>query len=211
MYTVLARKWRPQTFDDLVGQQTVTRTLENAIKEGRIHHAFLFSGPRGVGKTTCARVLAKALNCHSSDSPVTRPCGVCPSCVDIAASRSMDVLEIDGASNRGIDEVRELRDSAKYQAIRDRYRIFIIDEVHMLTTEAFNALLKILEEPPSHVFFIFATTEKHKVPATIASRVQVFDFKRISDNVLVQRLSHITKEEGIKISDRSLEMIASCI
>jgi DNA polymerase-3 subunit gamma/tau len=209
MYTVLARKWRPQVFDDLVGQQTVTRTLENAIKEGRIHHAFLFSGPRGVGKTTCARVLAKALNCHSAESPVIRPCGKCPSCVDIAASRSMDVLEIDGASNRGIDEVRELRDSAKYQAIRDRYRIFIIDEVHMLTTEAFNALLKILEEPPPHVFFIFATTEKHKVPATIASRCQVFDFKRIPDNVLVQRLSHITKEEGIKISDRSLEMIAS--
>jgi DNA polymerase III subunit gamma/tau len=209
MYTVLARKWRPQTFDDLVGQQTVTRTLENAIKEGRIHHAFLFSGPRGVGKTTCARVLAKALNCHSSDHPVTRPCGECPSCVDIAASRSMDVLEIDGASNRGIDEVRELRDSAKYQAIRDRYRIFIIDEVHMLTTEAFNALLKILEEPPSHVFFIFATTEKHKVPATIASRCQVFDFKRIPDNVLILRLSHITKEESIKISDRSLELIAS--
>ncbi len=209
MYTVLARKWRPQVFEDLVGQQTVTRTLENAIKEGRIHHAFLFAGPRGVGKTTCARVLAKALNCHSSSGPVTRPCGECPSCVDISASRSMDVLEIDGASNRGIDEVRELRDSAKYQAIRDRYRIFIIDEVHMLTTEAFNALLKILEEPPSHVFFIFATTEKHKVPATIASRCQVFDFKRIPDNILIQRLSHITNEEGIKISDRSLEMIAS--
>ena len=209
MYTVLARKWRPQIFEDLVGQQTVTRTLENAIKEGRIHHAFLFAGPRGVGKTTSARILAKALNCHSSSGPVIRPCGECPSCVDISASRSMDVLEIDGASNRGIDEVRELRDSAKYQAIRDRYRIFIIDEVHMLTTEAFNALLKILEEPPSHVFFIFATTEKHKVPATIASRCQVFDFKRIPDNVLVQRLLHITKEEGIKISDRSLEMIAS--
>lgn len=209
MYTVLARKWRPQIFEDLVGQQTVTRTLENAIKEGRIHHAFLFSGPRGVGKTTCARILAKALNCHSASGPVIRPCGECPSCVDISASRSMDVLEIDGASNRGIDEVRELRDSAKYQAIRDRYRIFIIDEVHMLTTEAFNALLKILEEPPAHVFFIFATTEKHKVPATIASRCQVFDFKRIPDNVLMQRLSYITKEEGIKISDRSLEMIAS--
>ncbi len=209
MYTVLARKWRPQVFDDLVGQQTVTRTLENAIKEGRIHHAFLFAGPRGVGKTTCARILAKALNCHSASGPVIRPCGECPSCLDISASRSMDVLEIDGASNRGIDEVRELRDSAKYQAIRDRYRIFIIDEVHMLTTEAFNALLKILEEPPSHVFFIFATTEKHKVPATIASRCQVFDFKRIPDNVLMQRLSHITREEGIDISDRSLEMIAS--
>jgi len=209
MYTVLARKWRPQIFEDLVGQQTVTRTLENAIKEGRIHHAFLFSGPRGVGKTTCARILAKSLNCHSSEGPVIRPCGKCPSCEDISASRSMDVLEIDGASNRGIDEVRELRDSAKYQAIRDRYRIFIIDEVHMLTTEAFNALLKILEEPPAHVFFIFATTEKHKVPATIASRCQVFDFKRIPDNILIQRLSHITREEGIKISDRSLEMIAS--
>lgn len=209
MYTVLARKWRPQIFEDLVGQQTVTRTLENAIKEGRIHHAFLFAGPRGVGKTTCARILAKALNCNSSSGPVIRPCGECPSCQDISASRSMDVLEIDGASNRGIDEVRELRDSAKYQAIRDRYRIFIIDEVHMLTTEAFNALLKILEEPPSHVFFIFATTEKHKVPATIASRCQVFDFKRITDSILMQRLSHITKEEGIKISDRSLQMIAS--
>lgn len=209
MYTVLARKWRPQIFDDLVGQQTVTRTLENAIKEGRIHHAFLFAGPRGVGKTTCARILAKALNCNSASSPAIRPCGECPSCLDISASRSMDVLEIDGASNRGIDEVRELRDSAKYQAIRDRYRIFIIDEVHMLTTEAFNALLKILEEPPSHVFFIFATTEKHKVPATIASRCQVFDFKRIPDNVLMQRLSYITREEGIDISDRSLEMIAS--
>jgi DNA polymerase-3 subunit gamma/tau len=209
MYTVLARKWRPQIFEDLVGQQTVTRTLENSIKEGRIHHAFLFAGPRGVGKTTCARILAKALNCHSSSGPVTRPCGECPSCVDISASRSMDVLEIDGASNRGIDEVRELRDSAKYQAIRDRFRIFIIDEVHMLTTEAFNALLKILEEPPPHVFFMFATTEKHKVPATIASRCQVFDFKRIPDNVLMQRLSHITHEEGIKISDRSLEMITS--
>jgi DNA polymerase III subunit gamma/tau len=209
MYTVLARKWRPQVFEDLVGQQNVTRTLENAIKEGRIHHAFLFAGPRGVGKTTCARILAKALNCHSSSGPVIRPCGECPSCQDISASRSMDVLEIDGASNRGIDEVRELRDSAKYQAIRDRYRIFIIDEVHMLTTEAFNALLKILEEPPAHVFFMFATTEKHKVPATIASRCQVFDFKRISDNVLMQRLSHITREEKIAISDRSLEMIAS--
>ncbi len=209
MYTVLARKWRPQIFEDLVGQQTVTRTLENAIKEGRIHHAFLFAGPRGVGKTTCARILAKALNCNSSSGPVTRPCGECPSCVDISASRSMDVLEIDGASNRGIDEVRELRDSAKYQAIRDRYRIFIIDEVHMLTTEAFNALLKILEEPPPHVFFMFATTEKHKVPATIASRCQVFDFKRISDTVLMQRLSHITREEKIDISDRSLEMITS--
>lgn len=209
MYQVLARKWRPQIFQDLVGQQTVTKTLQNAITSGRIAHAFLFSGPRGVGKTTCARIMAKALNCNSSAGPVGTPCNQCPSCVDIAASRSMDVLEIDGASNRGIDEVRELRESAKYHPIRDRFRIFIIDEVHMLTTEAFNALLKILEEPPPHVFFIFATTELRKVPATIVSRCQLFEFKRIPDTQLVQRLSQIVQEENIKISPSSLQMIAA--
>ncbi len=209
MYQVLARKWRPQIFEDLVGQQTATQTLQNAIASGRIAHAFLFSGPRGIGKTTSARILAKALNCQSSTAPVVRPCNECPSCIEIAASRSMDVLEIDGASNRGIDEVRELRESAKYQPMRDRYRIYIIDEVHMLTTEAFNALLKILEEPPPHVYFIFATTEQRKVPATILSRCQVFDFKRIPDRILVQRLSQITKEEGIEISEQSLKMIAN--
>lgn len=209
MYQVLARKWRPQIFQDLVGQQTVTKTLQNAITSGRIAHAFLFSGPRGVGKTTCARIMAKALNCSSSTGPVGTPCNQCPSCVDIAASRSMDVLEIDGASNRGIDEVRELRESAKYHPIRDRFRIFIIDEVHMLTTEAFNALLKILEEPPPHVFFIFATTELRKVPATIVSRCQLFEFKRIPDTQLVQRLSQIVQEENIKISPNSLQMIAA--
>lgn len=209
MYQVLARKWRPQIFEDLVGQQTVTRTLQNAIAAGRTAHAFLFSGPRGVGKTTCARILAKALNCHSAPSPVTKPCNECPSCLDIAASRSMDVLEIDGASNRGIDEVRELRESAKYQPIRDRFRIFIIDEVHMLTGEAFNALLKILEEPPPHVFFIFATTERRKVPDTIVSRCQPFDFKKISDRILVQRLTQITEEEKIHISEKSLQLIAA--
>lgn len=209
MYTVLARKWRPQVFEDLVGQQTVTQTLQNAITSARLAHAFLFSGPRGVGKTTCARILAKAINCHSGDKPVIRPCGECASCVDIANSRSLDVLEIDGASNRGIDEVRELRESAKYQPMRDRFRIFIIDEVHMLTVEAFNALLKILEEPPAHVFFIFATTEFRKVPATITSRCQLFDFKRIPDRILMQRLAVITKEEGIQISEKSLQLIAS--
>lgn len=209
MYTVLARKWRPQTFEDLVGQQTVTQTLKNALANGRTAHAFLFSGPRGVGKTTCARILAKALNCQSSSAPVVTPCNQCASCEDISASRSMDVLEIDGASNRGIDEVRELRESARYQAIRDRFRIFIIDEVHMLTMEAFNALLKILEEPPAHVYFIFATTELRKVPATIVSRCQPHDFRRIPDQILVQRLSQITNEEKIGISEKSLQMIAS--
>ncbi len=192
-----------------MGQQTVTRTLQNAIAAGRTAHAFLFSGPRGVGKTTCARILAKALNCQSGPNPVTRPCNACPSCLDIAASRSMDVLEIDGASNRGIDEVRELRESAKYQPIRDRFRIFIIDEVHMLTAEAFNALLKILEEPPPHVFFIFATTEFRKVPDTIVSRCQPFDFKKIPDRILVQRLHQITQEEKITISEKSLQLIAA--
>lgn len=209
MYQVLARKWRPQVFEDLVGQQTVTQTLQNAISSGKIAHAFLFAGPRGTGKTTCARILAKALNCQSSSAPVTTPCNQCPSCAEVAASRSLDVLEIDGASNRGIDEVRELRDSAKYQAIRDRFRIFIIDEVHMLTTEAFNALLKTLEEPPSHVFFIFATTELRKVPETIKSRCQVHDFKKIPDRVLIQRLRFITEQEKIEISDKCLEMISS--
>lgn len=209
MYQVLARKWRPQVFEDLVGQQTVTQTLQNAISSGKIAHAFLFAGPRGTGKTTCARILAKALNCQSSSAPVTKPCNQCPSCVDVSASRSLDVLEIDGASNRGIDEVRELRDSAKYQAMRDRFRIFIIDEVHMLTTEAFNALLKTLEEPPSHVFFIFATTELRKVPETIKSRCQVHDFKKIVDRILIQRLRFITDQEKIEISDKCLEMISS--
>jgi DNA polymerase-3 subunit gamma/tau len=209
MYTVLARKWRPQVFEDLVGQQTVTQTLQNAINTGRVAHAFLFSGPRGVGKTTCARILAKALNCHSSSAPIARPCNECASCVDIAGSRSLDVLEIDGASNRGIDEVRELRESAKYQPMRDRFRIYIIDEVHMLTTEAFNALLKILEEPPAHVFFIFATTELRKVLPTIVSRCQPFDFRRIPERMLVDRLARITVEEKIEISQRSLEMIAN--
>jgi DNA polymerase-3 subunit gamma/tau len=209
MYQVLARKWRPQVFQDLVGQQTVTRTLQNAIASGRIAHAFLFAGSRGVGKTTCARILAKALNCHSGSGPVDTPCNECPSCLDISASRSMDVLEIDGASNRGIDEVRELRESAKYHPIRDRFRIFIIDEVHMLTTEAFNALLKILEEPPAHVYFIFATTELRKVPATIVSRCQLFEFKKIPDRLLVQRLNQIVQQEKMQVSEKSLEMIAA--
>src|SRR5262249_16690759 len=164
-YQVIARKWRPQTFEDLVGQSATAQTLRNAVAQNRIAHAYLFAGARGVGKTTTARILAKALNCVQG--PTVMPCGVCDSCKEISTGNSIDVLEIDAASNRGIDEIRELRENVKYAAARDRFKVFIIDEVHMLTTEAFNALLKTLEEPPPQVVFILATTELHKVPATI--------------------------------------------
>ena len=198
-YQVLARKWRPQVFEEVTGQETVTKTLQNAITSGRIAHAFLFSGVRGVGKTTTARILAKALNCH--DGPTPRPCGQCVSCTEIAASGSVDVLEIDAASNRRIDDVRELRESVRYGTARDRFKIFIIDEVHMLTNEAFNALLKTLEEPPAHVKLILATTEHHKIPVTITSRCQQYDFKPIPFSLILDRLALICREEGIEISD----------
>ncbi|MDZ4185924.1 MAG: DNA polymerase III subunit gamma/tau [Desulfuromonadales bacterium] len=205
-YQVLARKWRPQNFDDLVGQEHVSRTLANAMASGRIHHAFLFTGARGVGKTSAARILAKALNCEAGLSPT--PCNLCPSCVEITNGQGIDVLEIDGASNNGVDEIRELRESIRYLPSRGRYRIIIIDEVHMLSTSAFNALLKTLEEPPPHVKFIFATTEPHKIPITILSRCQRFDFRKISLSPLVARLRSIVDAEKITISDLALTLIA---
>jgi len=205
-YVVLARKYRPQTFSDLTGQEHVSRTLQNAIETGRVAHAFLFTGARGVGKTSSARILAKALNCEQG--PAAEPCNACHLCKEITDGTSTDVFEIDGASNTGVDDVRELRDNSRYLPSHSRYKIYIIDEVHMLSTNAFNALLKILEEPPPHVKFIFATTEPHKVPITILSRCQRFDFKRISLARLMARLRDIAVAEGITISDAALAMIA---
>lgn len=205
-YVVLARKYRPQTFSELTGQEHVSRTLQNAIDTGRVAHAFLFTGARGVGKTSSARILAKALNCEQGMT--TEPCNACPICREITDGTSTDVFEIDGASNTGVDDVRDLRDNIKYLPSHSRYKIFIIDEVHMLSTSAFNALLKTLEEPPAHVKFIFATTEPHKVPVTILSRCQRFDFKRILLPKLIERLRFIAGEEGISISDAALAMIA---
>lgn len=204
-YQVLARKWRPRNFTELVGQEHVSRTLVNALQSGRLAHAFLFSGPRGSGKTTSARILAKALNCHAGKPG--EPCGACPSCTEIAASGSMDVLEIDAASNRGIDEIRELKEKARYNPARDKHKVFIIDEVHMLTSEAFNALLKTLEEPPPHVVFILATTEYHKIPATILSRCQQYTFKLIKYPLIQARLREISEAEGIKISNAALDQV----
>ena len=205
-YLVLARKWRPQKFEDVVNQKHVVLTLQNALKTDRLANAYLFAGPRGIGKTTIARILAKAINCEKGKHE--NPCNECDSCKDITEGRSLDVLEIDGASNRGIDEVRNLRESLKYAPNPGKYKIYIIDEVHMLTTEAFNALLKTLEEPPSRVMFMFATTEPHKVPATIISRCQRFDFKRISINEIIEQLKHVCAEEQIDIDDDSLHLIA---
>ncbi len=205
-YLVLARKWRPQNFTDLIGQEHVSQTLTNAIRSGRIHHAFLFTGARGVGKTSAARILAKALNCDEGLSE--QPCNSCSSCTEITAGQGLDVLEIDGASNTGVDDVRELRENIRYLPNRSRYKIFIIDEVHMLSTNAFNALLKTLEEPPEHAKFIFATTEPHKIPITILSRCQRFDFRKIPLTRVAGRLREISDAEKLTISDRSLSLIA---
>jgi DNA polymerase-3 subunit gamma/tau len=205
-YIALTRRYRPQTFDEVVGQEHVTTTLKNAIKRGRISHAYLFAGSRGVGKTTTARILAEALNCESGPTPT--PCGKCNSCREIANSASVDVYEIDGASNRGIDEVRSLRESVRYAPSRGRYKIYIIDEVHMLTTEAFNALLKTLEEPPKHVVFIFATTQPNKVVPTIVSRCQRFDFRRLSEKDILSRIEFITGSEKITIDKEAAVLIA---
>jgi DNA polymerase-3 subunit gamma/tau len=204
-YQVIARKFRPQVFGEVVGQKPIVQTLQNAIQLNRTGHAYLFSGPRGVGKTTMARILAKGLNC--AQGPTVTPCNECPSCKEITAGQSMDVLEIDAASNTGVDNVRELRDSARYAPSRDRSKIFIIDEVHMLSTSAFNALLKILEEPPPHVIFIMATTERHKLPATILSRCQQFVFRTISPAEIQAHLREIASREGAKIDDRGLSYI----
>lgn len=205
-YLVIARKWRPRTFEEVIGQPHATRTLQNAIRLERIAHAYLFTGARGVGKTSVARILAKSLNCENGPSPT--PCDQCSNCREIAAGNSVDVLEIDGASNRGIDNIRELRETVRYRPAKGRFKVYIIDEVHMLTTEAFNALLKTLEEPPSHVIFIFATTEPHKIPATILSRCQRFDFRRVALSGLVDHLKRITEGEGAHFSDGVLFAIA---
>ena len=205
-YLVLARKFRPQTFEDVAGQEHVVKTLRNSIGQGRVAHAFLFSGPRGVGKTSVARILAKSLNCEKG--PTATPCNECSNCREITNGSSLDVREIDGASNRGIDEIRELRENVKFAPAAAKYKIYIIDEVHMLTREAFNALLKTLEEPPSHVIFIFATTESHKVPATILSRCQCYDFRRISLKEIAANLGRVAAAEGIKISPSALLWIA---
>jgi DNA polymerase-3 subunit gamma/tau len=206
-YQVLARKWRPQNFEEVVGQESVTKTLQNAIKSERIAHAFLFAGVRGVGKTTTARILAKALNCQ--EGPTPSPCNECVSCQDITEANSIDVLEIDAASNTGVDNIRDLRESARYGTARDRFKIFIIDEAHMLSNQAFNALLKTLEEPPPHVKFILATTEYPKIPVTIVSRCQQYDFKPIPFPLILERLKVLSQEEGIKISEYSLRAIVS--
>jgi len=205
-YQSLYRKWRPQIFEDIIGQKHITQTLINAISLNRISHAYIFSGPRGVGKTTTARILAKSLNCIKG--PTLHPCNKCERCIRITDGYSMDVIEIDGASNRGIDDIRDLRNKVKFAPAEGKYKVYIIDEVHMLTTEAFNALLKTLEEPPSHVIFIFATTNPHKIPGTILSRCQWFNFRRISLVDIVAKLKMIAKDEELNINDNILNMIA---
>jgi DNA polymerase-3 subunit gamma/tau len=205
-YLVLARKWRPQSFDDIAGQAHISRTLQNAIQANRIAHAYLFTGVRGVGKTTAARVLAKALNCETGPTPT--PCNKCAHCQEITSGTSMDVLEIDGASNRGIDEIRQIIENVRYQPAKCRFKIYIIDEVHQVTKDAFNALLKTLEEPPPSVKFILATTEPHRLPETILSRCQRYDFRRISSREIVQRLGDIAKNEGLAITEGALVLLA---
>ncbi len=205
-YIVTARKWRPQKFSEVVGQEHITATLKNAINTNRIAHAYLFTGPRGVGKTTTARILAKSLNCLNPKD--AEPCNECEMCKSIRDNQSFDIIEIDGASNRGIDEIRTLRESVKYAPTRGKFKVYIIDEVHMLTRESFNAFLKTLEEPPGHTIFIFATTDVHKVPLTIISRCQRFDFRRIQLNTIKELLGKIAKEENIEIDDKTLTIIS---
>ncbi|MGZ4821191.1 MAG: DNA polymerase III subunit gamma/tau [Terriglobales bacterium] len=207
-YQVLARKYRPQRFSDVIGQEHVTRTLKNAIEQGRIAHGYIFSGHRGIGKTTVARILAMALNCRSADHPVTEPCGVCESCTEIRAGNAVDVIEIDAATNRGIDEIRELREAARYRPARDRYKIWILDEAHQITDAAFNALLKTLEEPPGHVIFMLATTQPEDIPQTIRSRCQHFSFHAVRFDEIIQQLRDIAGQENIQADDNALAMLA---
>src|SRR6266516_2161767 len=200
-YQVLARKYRPQKFSEVIGQEHVTRTLKNAIEQGRTAHGYIFSGHRGIGKTTVARILAMALNCRSSDKPVPEPCGICESCTEIRAGNAVDVIEIDAATNRGIDEIRELREAARYRPARDRFKIYILDEAHQITDAAFNALLKTLEEPPSHVVFMLATTQPEDIPQTIRSRCQHFSFRAV-------RLEDLTGREKIEADEDALALLA---
>ena len=206
VYQVLARKWRPQVFDDVIGQVHIARALQNAVKVSKVAHAYLFSGPRGVGKTTMARILAKTLNCAEGPTPL--PCNRCSPCQEISGGVSVDVLEIDGASNTSVEDIRELREMVKYIPIQGKHKVYIIDEVHMLSNSAFNALLKTLEEPPPHVVFIFATTEPNKIPPTIRSRCQQFQFKKISRRDMVGRLGQIAIQEGIKIGEQEMFLLA---
>jgi len=207
-YTVLARKYRPQKFSEVIGQEHVTRTLQNAIDQGRTAHGYIFSGHRGIGKTTVARILAMALNCRSKDRPVPEPCGICESCTEIRAGNAVDVIEIDAATNRGIDEIRELREAARYRPARDRFKIYILDEAHQITDAAFNALLKTLEEPPDHIVFMLATTQPEDIPQTIRSRCQHFSFRAVKFDAIVAQLRDLVTREKIEADDDALALLA---
>ncbi|HTW59633.1 MAG TPA: DNA polymerase III subunit gamma/tau [Terriglobales bacterium] len=207
-YTVLARKYRPQKFSEVIGQEHVTRTLQNAIEQGRTAHGYIFSGHRGIGKTTVARILAAALNCRSQNHPVPEPCGICESCIEIRAGNAVDVIEIDAATNRGIDEIRELREAARYRPARDRFKIYILDEAHQITDAAFNALLKTLEEPPDHIVFMLATTQPEDIPQTIRSRCQHFSFRAVKFDDIVGQLRDLVTHEKIEADDDALALLA---